>query len=137
MAGTSKSGASRKGSDDNKDDKSKGSSGKDRSKSDPVDSARRVVATVIWVLAVVAALLLAAGALVIALDFNEKNRFVDFLTTTAENLNFLGEMKSFEPDGKSEAAQHSALVKEVLVNWGICAVVYLVIGKVLDRLIRP
>jgi hypothetical protein len=45
-------------------------------------------------------------------------------------------MKSFD-GGKSADSQHDALVKTVLVNWGICAVVYLVVGKLLERLIRP
>lgn len=136
MAGTSKSGASRKGDADKKDDKNKSTNGKD-AKPDPVSSARRVAATVIWVLAVLAALILAAGALVTALDFNAKNGVVEFLTDTAKSLNFLGTLKEFEPDGKSADAAHSALVKERLVNWGIAAVVYLVVGKVLDRLVRP
>jgi hypothetical protein len=101
-----------------------------------VDAVRRVVATGIWVLAVLAALVLAAGALVIALDFNPKNGLVDFLTTTAGNINFLGELKTFD-EGKTAADAHDALVKSVLVNWGICAVAYLVLGKLLDRLVRP
>ncbi len=29
------------------------------------------------------------------------------------------------------------MVKSVLVNWGIAALVYLVAGKVIDRVIRP
>jgi hypothetical protein len=101
-----------------------------------VNRVRNIVATVVWVLAVLAAVILAAGALVIVLDFNEKNSVVKFLRETADNLNFLGELKSFDA-GKSAESKHDALVKTVLVNWGICAVVYLVIGKVLERLIRP
>ena len=41
----------------------------------------------------------------------------------------LGEFKEF--DGKD------APVKAALTNWGIAAVIYLVVGKVLDRIIRP
>ena len=73
----------------------------------------------------------------IVLDFNEKNAIVKFFRETADNINFLGEMKSFTPSGKGPGAQHDALVKTVLVNWGICAVVYLVVGKLLERIIRP
>jgi hypothetical protein len=73
----------------------------------------------------------------VALDFNARNDVVKFLTDTAEKINFLGDMKTFEPDGRSRDAVQSARTKEVLVNWGICAVVYLVGGKILDRLIRP
>ena len=110
---------------------------KKRDAGDTVRKVRSTVATVVWVLAVIAAVILAIGALVIVLDFNEKNSFVEFFRNTADNINFLGEMKSFEPSGKGADAQHDALVKTVLVNWGICAVAYLVIGKLLERVIRP
>jgi anti-sigma factor RsiW len=103
---------------------------------DTVRTVRRWVASAIWLVAVAAALVLAAGALVVALDFNEDNALVAFLVDTAERVNVLGEMKTFE-GGRSEASQQSALTKTVLVNWGICAVAYLVVGKLLDRLIRP
>ncbi len=99
-------------------------------------SVRNGVASAVWVLAVLGAVILAAGALVITLDFNEKNGVVSFFRETADNINFLGELKSFEA-GRSAQSQHDALVKTVLVNWGICAVAYLVIGKVLERILRP
>lgn len=98
---------------------------------------RNIAATLVWILAVVAAAFLAVGALLIALDFNRQNGFVEFVTDTADTLNFLGVMKEFEPDGRSADARQSALVKNVLVNWGICAVVYIVAGKIIERLIRP
>lgn len=98
---------------------------------------RNIAATVVWLLAVVAAAFLAVGALLIALDFNRQNGFVEFVTDTADTLNFLGVMKEFKPEGKGADAQQSALVKNVLVNWGICAVVWLVAGKVIERLVRP
>jgi hypothetical protein len=60
---------------------------------------------------------------------------VKFLTDTADNINVLGTLKDFKPDRGPKA--QDAMTKEVLVNWGICAVVYLVVGKVLDKLIRP
>ena len=103
---------------------------------DTVNKVRNIVATVVWVLAVLAAVILAAGALVIVLDFNKSNGVVSFFRDTADNINFLGELKSFE-GGKSADSKQSALVKTVLVNWGICAVVYLVVGKLLERIIRP
>ena len=31
----------------------------------------------------------------------------------------------------------NAEVKGALTNWGIAALIYLVVGKILDRLIRP
>lgn len=108
-----------------------------RSTREAVSWVRKGIASAIWLLAVLAALILAAGALVVALDFDRNNDVVSFLTNTADNINFLGTMKKFQPTGKSPDAVHSALVQRVLVNWGICAVVYLVVGKILDRLVRP
>ena len=108
----------------------------EKKNTDTLRKVRAAVATAVWVLAVLAAVILAAGALVITLDFNEHNAVVSFFRETADKLNFLGEMKSFDA-GKSDASKHDALVKTVLVNWGICAVVYLVVGKILERVIRP
>ena len=98
---------------------------------------RNALATAVWLIAVVCAVLLAIGALFVVLDFNRDNAVVKFFIDAADNVNILGTLKEFTPDGKGEAARHSAEVKNVLVNWGICAVVYLVVGKVLERLIRP
>jgi hypothetical protein len=133
--GKGSSGASADSSKDDGTSTDKKSAG--RNTQETVQSVRKGVATAIWLLAVLAALILAAGALVIALDFNRKNGVVSFFVHTADNINFLGTLKKFSPSGKSASAQHSALVKTVLVNWGICAVVYLVVGKILDRVIRP
>jgi hypothetical protein len=99
-----------------------------------VNKVRSTVATVIWVLAVLAAVVLAVGALVITLDFNADNPLVHFFAQTADNIDF-GAFKKFEP-GKGETA-HDARVKTVLVSWGIAAVIYLVVGKVLERVVRP
>jgi hypothetical protein len=98
---------------------------------------RSVAASVVWIVAIVAAAFLAVGALLIVLDFNRDNAFVDFVTSTADSLNFLGTLKEFEPEGNGADARQSALVKTVLVNWGIAALVYIFIGKVLERVIRP
>ena len=101
------------------------------------DRIRNAAATAVWIVAVVCAVLLAIGALFVVLDFNRDNGLVKFFIDAANNVNILGDLKKFTPDGKGHAAQHSADVKNVLVNWGICAVVYLVVGKLLERLIRP
>ena len=98
---------------------------------------RNAVATAVWLIAVVCAVLLAIGALFVVLDFNRGNGLVKFFIDAADNVNILGTLKEFKPDGKGDAARHSAEVKNVLVNWGICAVVYLVVGKVVERVVRP
>ena len=99
-----------------------------------VNTIRGYVATAVWILAVLAAVILAVGALMITLDFNQKNGLVDFFITTADNIDF-GLFKEFKP-GKGETAADVA-TKNALVNWGIAAVIYLVVGKVLERIIRP
>jgi hypothetical protein len=118
-------------SDDDRD--AKGSRGSSARRT--VDSVRSAVATLVWVIAVLAALVLAAGALVVSLDFNDQNGVVKFLTETAGDINFLGKLKDFKPDRGPKA--DDAMTKEVLVNWGLCAVAYLVGGKILDKVIRP
>lgn len=89
---------------------------------------RTKLASAVWLLAVVCALFLAVGALLVALRMNPDNPIVAFVRDGAELLDF-GSFKAFE--GKN------AEVKEHLVDWGIAAVIYLVAGKVLDRVIRP
>jgi len=101
-----------------------------------VASVRGRIASAVWLLAVVAALVLAAGALVIALELDPDNGFVALLTEAADRLNVLGELKTFD-GGRTADSEQRALVKTVLVSWGLAAVAYLVVGKVLDRLIRP
>ncbi len=89
---------------------------------------RNQVASVVWLAAVVCALFLAVGALLVALKMNQDNAIVAFVTDVANKIDF-GELKQF--------AGKNAEVKAALTNWGIAAVIYLLIGKVLDRAIRP
>ena len=89
---------------------------------------RSRIASIVWLVAVVCALFLAVGALMVALGMNQDNAIVAFVLDGARKLDF-GTFKDFT--GKSAAT------KEALTNWGIAAVIYLVIGKVLDRIIRP
>jgi hypothetical protein len=98
--------------------------------------ARSGVATVVWLVAVVAAVFLAAGTLVVALGLDPGNDVVAFVTDAADRLNLLGDLMTFE-GGRSAAAREDALVRTVLVSWSIAAAVYLVVGKVAERLIRP
>ena len=93
-----------------------------------VNAVRSKIASLVWLVAVVCALFLAVGALVVALRMNQDNPIVGFILDGARSLDF-GSFKEFT--GKSAAT------KEALTNWGIAAIIYLVIGKVLDRVIRP
>ena len=92
------------------------------------DAVRSRIASLVWLVAVVCALFLAVGALLIALKMNQDNAIVAFVLDGAKALD-LGVFKDFS--GKD------AQVKEALTNWGIAAVIYLVVGKVADRVIRP
>ena len=98
------------------------------------DAVRSRIATVVWLVAVVCALFLAVGALLIALKANEDNSIVAFILSGAQTLEgpFSLEKGIFTFEDNQDGR-----VKSALVNWGIAAVVYLVIGKILDRVTRP
>jgi hypothetical protein len=97
------------------------------------NAVRSRIASVIWLVAVICALFLAIGALLVALKANENNSIVQFVLDGANKLDgpFSRDNGLFTFQGASAAT------KSALVNWGIAAVIYLVIGKVLDRVIRP
>ena len=104
---------------------------------------RSIAASTIWLIAVLCALVLAVGALLVALQLNRDNPIVEFVLNFANAIDF-GVFKDFQPDppknpSKAEIAdaKQSAETKSVMVNWGLAAVIYLVVGKVLDRVIRP
>lgn len=101
-----------------------------------VADARTRVAQVVWILCVIAALLLAIGALCIALKANGSNSLVKFVIDTAGKLDF-GVFSRKSGVFHFKGHNHSAMTKNALVNWGLAAVVWLVIGRILDRIIRP
>jgi hypothetical protein len=91
---------------------------------------RARIASIVWLIAVICAAVLAVGALIYALGFDGQNPIVKFILDLADKLDF-GHFKDFK--GNSQSAR----TKEHLVDWGIAAVIYLVVGKILDRIIRP
>ena len=98
------------------------------------DAMRTKVATLVWLVAVICALFLAVGALLIALQANPHNPVVEFILKGAETLDGPFSLKN---GIFTFANTDDGQVKSALTNWGIAAVVYLVIGKILDRVIRP
>lgn len=123
-----------------KDQSAQANEARDSAAPDPprsvsVSTVRVALASAVWLVAVIAAVVLATGALLVALDFNLDNPLVSFVTETAARLD-LGELKSFDPGSTTESAEE-ALRRSVLVNWGLAAVIYLILGKIADRLIRP
>ena len=75
---------------------------------------RRTLASVIWLVAVLAALVLAAGALMVALRFNLDNAAVKAVTDLAARID-LGELKSFDvKKGAGASAREDAVVKSLV-----------------------
>jgi hypothetical protein len=95
---------------------------------------RVLLAQVVWLLFLVAALFLAVGALLIAVDANQDNALVKFVLDGAERVD-LGIFS--KENGVKEFTGANAETKNALVNWGLGAVAWLVVGRILDRLIRP
>ena len=98
---------------------------------------RTLLAQAVWIVCVAAAVILAAGALCVALKANPDNALVKFILDTADKLD-LG-VFSRGKDGVAyfKGHTHAAETKNALVNWGLAAVVWLVVGRVLERVIRP
>jgi hypothetical protein len=95
---------------------------------------RTRVAQVVWLLFVLCALFLAVGALLVALKANEGNPLVEFVLDGADAV----DLGVFARDnGIKEFTGDDAETKNALVNWGIGAVAYLVVGRIVDRIIRP
>lgn len=91
------------------------------------------IASVVWLIAVVFALILATAALLVALKANSGNAIVSFVKDAANAL----DLGVFSPKhGLFTPKKDPNLIKASLINWGIGAIAYLVVGKLLDRTIR-
>lgn len=89
---------------------------------------RNLLASLVWLIAVIAAALLALGALFTALDqANQSNEIVKWVLERGHDL-----VGPFKDLFRLETAKNT-----LLVNWGIAALVYLIIGKIAERFIRP
>jgi hypothetical protein len=105
-----------------------------RKSSKPRTPVRTQIARVVWLVFVVCALFLAVGALLIALDANRANGLVRFVLGGADSVD-LGIFS--RSNGIKHFTGSNAAVKNALFNWGLGAVAYLVVGRILDRVIRP
>jgi len=89
---------------------------------------RNLIASLIWLVAVIAAAVLALGALFTALDqTNQSNEIVRWVLERGHDL-----VGPFKDLFRLETAKNT-----LLVNWGIAALVYLIAGKILERFVRP
>ncbi|MEQ4204556.1 hypothetical protein ABN028_17820 [Actinopolymorpha sp. B17G11] len=92
-----------------------------------VGKVREMVATVVFAVAVLAALVMALGAILTALEANQDNEIVAAVLGLAGRL-----------DGPfADVFTFADAMKQTLVNWGIAAAVYLVVGRVVERVVRP
>ena len=95
---------------------------------------RATLAQLVWLACALAALVLAAGALLIALDANRSNALVDAVLTAAS----WADLDVFSrQDGIKQFRGEGAEVKNALFNWGLAAIAWLVVGRVLYRVIKP
>lgn len=99
-----------------------------------VARARSTAARVVWVFCLVVALVLATAAFTFALDANDKNGLVRLLRDLADFFDLgVFDLQNPVKDWDGENGR----VKTALFNYGLAAVVYLVVGRLLERLIRP
>lgn len=102
------------------------------------DLIRNRIASVVWLVAVLAAVVLAMGALLIALDANQTNGLVEAVLNLANKIDGpFWRIFDFYRENKQGARLGPDSVKNHLVNWGLAAVAYLIGGRILDRVIRP
>lgn len=101
----------------------------------PLDDIRNRIAQVVWFVCVAAALLLAVGALCIALKANQDNGLVEFVLDWADRVD-LGVFSRVNGVWEADPGKNEA-IKNALVNWGLGAIVWLVLGRIADRVIRP
>jgi len=97
---------------------------------------RTRLAQLVWIACALAALVLAVAALCIALKANLDNSLVKFCIDTSDKLDF-GVFSRTDGVAHWKGHTHAAVTKNALVNWGLAAVVWLVIGRIVERVIRP
>jgi hypothetical protein len=95
---------------------------------------RATLAQLIWLVCALCALVLAVGALLVALDANRSNALVDAVLEAADYVD-LGVFS--RSDGIKQFRGEGADVKNALFNWGLGAIAWLVAGRILERIVKP
>lgn len=93
---------------------------------------RDTITSAIWLVAVVCAVFLVVGALLVALNANPDNIVRIVFVSGADLLD--GPLS--REDGLFTFDGDDAAIKNVLVNWGLAAVVYLAVGRIVHRVIH-
>ena len=95
---------------------------------------RAALAHVLWLACALCALVLAVGALLVALDANTSNALVDAVLRAAAVV----DLDVFSrKEGIKQFGGEGAEVKNALFNWGLGAIAWLVVGRILDRIVKP
>ena len=95
---------------------------------------RENLARAVWIVCMMLALILAIAAFTYALEANSDNELVKL----ARDLANVFDLGVFDLDNPVKAFKDpNGAVKTALFNYGLGAVVYLVVGRILERIIRP
>src|SRR5262245_28243420 len=99
------------------------------------DAVRNRVASLVWIIAVVCAVIVVLGAIMVALGSGVRavNPVVEFINHTADTLaGPFGKIFSFQK-------KHGGpdVVMNTVLGYGVAALVYLIGGKIVSRVIRP
>ena len=99
------------------------------------DAVRAQVSRIVRIVFGVLATILALGAVLVVLgnNVNEQNSIVKLITDVAEAVS--GPFS--RTDGIFSFSGDNAKAKNALLNWGIAAIVYLVVGRLLANAIAP
>lgn len=97
---------------------------------------RDLIARVIGWVCLFFGLLLIIGALLIALDANRANDLVTFVLDSADKVDFGVFDRNNGVLKFDEGTRHAREVKNALVNWGLAGIVWLILGRVLSRIVR-
>lgn len=99
-----------------------------------VHAIRSYASRVVWAIALLAALALAIGALLIALKANQDNTLVAFVLNLAD----IADLGLFSREnGIKQFSGEDAEIKNALFNWGIGALAWLIVGRIVAGVIRP
>ncbi len=97
-------------------------------------SLRAGLSRVVWLICVLCALVLAFGALLIALGAPPSNAGVELVLHAGDLL----DLGVFSRDGAVHVFEGpDAETRNSLVNWGVAAIGWLILGRILDRIIAP
>jgi hypothetical protein len=101
----------------------------------PIDDVRARLAQVIEIATLVIALVLVIAAVLVAFrgSINNQNSLVEFVLNIART--FDGPLSP--NDGVFTFTGKSARTQNALANWGLAAALYLVVGRILGRVVRP